>query len=123
MPRTTNCPNARITWPASACNKIKRVDDTFSASRNSVVIKSRVGNAAILSASPTYSATSSTATDDAKFEAINKSSSQVGSGTTIKPTIAITKKASAPSAKPKRGGCVRSPRVWGVWGAAPGFTA
>jgi hypothetical protein len=67
------------------------------------VSKSRVGNAAILRASLTYSETNRIATEIARFEAINRSSSQVGSGTTIRPTTAITSAASAASADPTRG--------------------
>jgi hypothetical protein len=91
-----------MTSPASACSKISRVEETLSASRNNVVMSSRVGKAAIFSASPTYSATSSTATEHARLEAMSKSRSQVGRGTTISPTIAITKPARAASATPKR---------------------
>src|SRR4051794_19078353 len=91
-----------MTSPASACSKIKRVEDTLSASRIRVVIKSSVGKEAILSASLTYIATSRITTEAARFEAINRSSSQVGSGTTISATTAITIPASTASATLKR---------------------
>jgi hypothetical protein len=41
---------ALITSPASACSRIKRVDETLSPSRNSVVISKMLGKAAIFSA-------------------------------------------------------------------------
>src|SRR5262245_57994930 len=43
------------------------------------------------------------ATEIARFEAIKRSSSHVGSGTTIRPTTAITSAARAASAAPTRG--------------------
>ena len=53
LPATTKLPNARITSPASACSRMRRVAETSSASRNSVVSSSSVGKVAIFSASLT----------------------------------------------------------------------
>ena len=53
FPATTKLPKARMTSPASACSKMRRVADTSSASRKRVVKSSSVGKVAILSASLT----------------------------------------------------------------------
>ena len=53
LPATTKLPKAWITWPASAFSRMRRVADTSSASRNSVVSSSSVGKVAIFSASLT----------------------------------------------------------------------
>ncbi len=53
LPATTNPPKAWITSPALALSRMRRVADTSSATRNSVVSSSSVGKVAIFSASAT----------------------------------------------------------------------
>lgn len=44
LPPTTNEPNVRMTLPASPSSRISRVEETFSARRNSAVNSSTLGN-------------------------------------------------------------------------------
>ena len=53
LPATTKLPKARMTSPASARSRMRRVAETSSARRNSVVSSSSVGKVAIFSASLT----------------------------------------------------------------------
>ena len=99
LPRTTNLPKEWMTSPASACSRMRRVDETLSASRNSVVISSSVGKVDELErVAARRATTSSSATATAMLTASSRSSSRVGSGTIIIATIATTNAASARSA-------------------------
>lgn len=70
------------------------MEETLSARRNSVVMSRIDGNAEILSASGMYRLTISSVTAMVKFSVSSMSSTKVGSGTIIIPTMPITSAAS-----------------------------
>jgi len=85
--------------PASAWRRIRRVVDTFSARRNSVVNSSIDGNVEKANARGRYSDSISITVEIIRFTEIRRSIIHVGNGTISKPMMNTTRNASTKSPK------------------------
>ena len=93
LPPTTKLPKDKITSPAYPSNKINRVEETFSANRNNVVINNSEGNTEKSNGSTLYTATITITKAMVIFKHNNKSNKIVGSGIIIIITIVIIARA------------------------------
>ncbi|MMZ58449.1 hypothetical protein D1872_204300 [compost metagenome] len=90
LPPITNEPNDSITFPASPCDRMFLVDDTFNARRNSVVIKSNDGKIENCEGSFVFIATNKIVSDSEILIIKRTSRRGLGMGITSIMTIQIT---------------------------------